>query len=273
MGGMGCNEPHRKMSLEKNMMMVTAAGGSAQNQDQSLIHLCGLWVHSWPILAQSRSTAKRQPGWNTIDRGDHGGRNRKPSWWKAQAVQEENVPRSHCLHLPDPQRVLLSVSMKAWLNMTPSLLQMAHSLKVIQQVVFYHRLPWWVQLHPHTLDSPVEPTLPRTSWALELWAHWPPGTSACGDLAQAHAVPLALADQLNLGQELRPSHSLSEKPDKSMTELTEATVNSADAQKPPVTHLSSLGFWLQPRSGSPPFFHFREITASVVPVFPVPQGQ
>ena len=39
-------------------------------------------------------------------------------------------------------RVLLSVSKKAWLNMTPSLLQMVHSLKVIQQVVFNHCLPW-----------------------------------------------------------------------------------------------------------------------------------
>lgn len=45
-----------KMSLEKNVLMVTAALGSAPNQDQSLIHLCGLWVHSWPILAQNRGS-------------------------------------------------------------------------------------------------------------------------------------------------------------------------------------------------------------------------
>lgn len=119
--------------------------------------------------------------------------------------------------------------------MTPSLLQMVHSLKVIQQVVFNYCLPWWVQLHPHTLDSPVEPTLPRTSWALGLWAHWPPGTSACGHLA--HAVPLAHVGQLNLGQGLCPSHSPSKIPDKSMIELTEAAANGTHAQKPPGTRL------------------------------------
>ena len=107
-----------------------------------------------------------------------------------------------------------------------------------------------------------------------LWGSEPTdlsGTSAYGHLA--HAVPLALVGQLNLGQGLRPSHSPSKKSDKSMIELTEAAVNSTHAQKPLRTHVSSLGFWLQPRGESPPFLQSRELTASLAPAFPVPQGQ
>ena len=58
-----------------------------------------------------------------------------------------------------------------------------------------------------------------------------------------------------------------------MIELTEAAANGTHAQKPPGTHVSSLGFWLQPRGGSSPFLQFRELTASLVPAFPVLQGQ
>lgn len=143
------------------MLMVTAALGSAPNQDQSLIHLCGLGFIPGPYWHRTRGS--KALAWvNTIDCGDHGGRNRKLSWWKAWAVQEENVPRSHCVSLPDPQRVLLSK--KAWLNMTPSLTpdgpltegDTASCILPLSALVMS-------QLHPHILDAPIEPTLPGTS--------------------------------------------------------------------------------------------------------------
>lgn len=120
--------------------------------------------------------------------------------------------------------------------MTPSLLQMVHSLKVIQQVVFYPCLPWWC-LPSCTHISWTHQLNPPSPGQAELWGSEPTdlsGTSAYGHLA--HAVPLALVGQLNLGQGLRPSHSPS-KSDKSMIELTEAAANSTHAQKPLRTRL------------------------------------
>lgn len=52
----------QKMSLEKNVVMVTAGLGSVQNQGQALIQLCGHRACSWPMLAQSRSTTKHNSG-------------------------------------------------------------------------------------------------------------------------------------------------------------------------------------------------------------------